>query len=267
MKQTKAELIYENARLRRANFYITTVIMVIWAAMLSGTAAFYYKQSELANQQMKDWSVTVTPAPEYQLDQQSEQPDEFEWPRTPIIDALNYLNPVTRAHAAPAPLKSDLPITRFDYPSPLKLWSIDQLATDRQHVACSATRSFDNGAIVSVTAYKGGTVELYIDKVAFMISEEKPYQDALLSVDGGTPVQTVAKREGFFKTSLDLSSMPLPQLANGKILRVTVNNLYVEFDLTGSSNAAKYVNACNASGQSEVYKRIVQAAQPATIQP
>lgn len=261
---TKAQLEAELAHYKKLDRMVKWTVLFLWAIALTILLTYNYKvqlieeqkAQQYLDQSLGDWHTEVYPEP---------QP-MFTWPRTPIIDAFNFITGSTAAVAAPHDPRSDLPTQhRHLFPSPLKLWSIEQLSDDRNHLACSATRSMSNGVVVSVTAYKNGTVELFIDRASFYLNPERPYADAIISVDNATFVQTVAKRVNDYQTSLDITSLSLTQLANGKILRVTINGYYFEFDLTGSANAAKYVNACNVQGQSLVHERIVAAAQPAVV--
>lgn len=275
MRVTKAELEAQVAHYKRQNFYIMTTVMLLWVVALTIMLTYEYKgmlareasAEKYVEQSLDGWQTEVIPAP----DNRNFTPQHdgtFKWPNTPWIDARSFiqsLSPITSANAAHHKLGTDLPPSRVPFASPLKLWTIEQLASDRVHVACSATRSMPSGVIVSVTAYKNGMVELLIDRASFFMSETQPYGDAVISVDNAVFVQTTAKRISDYTTSLDLSSLPLTQLANGKILRVTVNGFYFEFDLTGSANAAKYVNACNVSGQTKVWERRVAAASPAVV--
>lgn len=190
---------------------------------------------------------------------------EFPFPIKPLIDAFNLITP-SPAHAAAHPVTADPPRENtYLYPSPMKLWTIEQQATDDNHISCSATRTLDSGAIMSVRAYKNKTIELTLHEVNFGLHSEKPYVDAVVSIDGEPVDVTVAKRVSKWVTKFDLTETNLQELAKAKILRLTVGAAYIELDLTGSANAAKYVAMCNASGQDMVHRRIVEAAQPAEI--
>jgi hypothetical protein len=276
---TKAQLEAELAHVKRTNFYVTTVVMMIWAIGLAVLVTYEYKSAMLKeaqaeqylNDSLNNWHTEVKPNYSWPDNPKLDNQDLFTWPKTPIIDARAFLESfslpswTTAAQAAHHRPTEDLPVQNFLYTTPLKLWTVQQQATPQDHVSCSATRTFDNGVQMIVTSYKSGAVEMRIEKVGFSMREEVPYLPAVISVDSAEFAPTTAKRVNEFTTTLDLSSMPLKQLASGKVLRVTVNGFYYEFELTGSANAAKYVAMCNSSGQSRVYERTVQAAAPAAV--
>jgi len=246
------------------NFYVifwTTLVGLFIGVALVATMLHGSKQDVYGD--IPPWETTIT----IPLDPQTVPgpAPEFPFPVKRMIDAWNMFAPITSAHAAQHKPDTDIPLTQFPFASPLKLWTIDQLATDSEHVACSATRTLPNTVVLKVTSFKTGAAELRLFKAGFRMSEDMPYQDGVISIDNMTFVQVVAKRVSEFETSIDLSELPLTQLANGKILRVTINGYFIEFDLTGSANAAKYVAMCNQSGQRMVHERIVAAAQPAVV--
>jgi hypothetical protein len=234
--------------------------MIVYACLVGfALGAFVVTEMTRKPETIGEWETTVTPAP------QTIEPI-YTWPPTPWVDAMRELAGVQTAHAAAHPVTADPPRENtYLYPTPLKLWTIEQQATDDNHISCSATRTLDSGATMSVRAYKNKTIELTLHEVNFGLNSEKPYVDAVVSIDGEPVDVTVAKRMSKWVTKFDLTETNLQELAKARILRLTVGAAYIELDLTGSGSAAKYVAMCNASGQNMVHRRIVEAAQPAEI--
>lgn len=244
------------------NFYVyfwTTLIgLTVGVACV---AALLHWDTTTPHHAIPEWETTVTlpvdpetvpgPAPKFPV------------PLRYMIDAMLG---TTAAHAAAHPVKADPPLENtYLYPTPMKLWAIEQQATEDNHVSCSATRTIEGGAVMSVKAYKNKTIELTLSEVNFHMHSEQPYKDAVVSIDGEPVDVTVAKRVSKWVTKFDLTETNLQKLAEARILRLTVGVAYIELDMTGSANAAKYVAMCNASGQNMVHRRIVDAAKPAEI--
>jgi hypothetical protein len=218
---------------------------------------------------LDEWATEVKPAPDnphYDPNRTlPPMPQIYTWPPNPIIDAWHMVNPVGTAHAARHPETPAPQENTYLYPTPLKIWTVEQQATEREHISCTASRTLVNGARLTVRAYKNKTIVLILDDVNFDLDPERPYRDAVVSIDGNPVAVTIAKRNTKWQTTFDISDIELSKLANAKILRLTVGAYYIEMDMTGSANAAKYVSMCNASGQDAVHRRIVEAAVPAEI--
>lgn len=178
---------------------------------------------------------------------------------------IGFLHWNDAAQGSPHPISEEPKIENHLYATPLKLWRVEQQATDRTHVACSATRAYGN-VTATIAAYQDGARLLSLSGVSFGIEASDLYADVVVTLDNETHVQTTAKYISRFETSIDFGVVDLTQVARSKIMRLTVNNFYVEFDLTGSANAAKYVSLCNAEGPANVLKRRVSAALPAVVQ-
>lgn len=212
------------------------------------------------------WFTEVHPIvpiePETTTPQQEPEYNPYIIQRPKFIDAmLDALVP--SAHAAGHPAGSAEEQNLFVYPHKLKIWNVVQKSTETKHEACVATRWLSPALSVTVYAPMKGNLILILEGANFEITPDKPYQDAIISVDGVAVTETMATRVGMWKTQVDLSGVSLQQFAKGKIIRITVGKYYLEFPLDESAKAAKAVAECNETGQSRTVRRRMDAAVPA----
>lgn len=244
------------AERRELERYRSTTRTLKWAAglLLSMLVGLYYIAPTLAplaqpqTTEPSGWTTEVIPEP-----------------NTPWVDAL-LDNIITPAYAARHPVSEEPKLKRYAYDAgKLKLWHITQLSTDTKHEGCVATRELTPVTSISVMTLSKGTITLLIEGVNFGLTEDSGYSDAILNVDNQTKAITSAVWHSNFRTMIDISQVGLQQFANGKTLRVIVNNKYFDFDLAESQRAASAVQSCNSQGQARTTQRRVDAAIPADV--
>lgn len=253
-KAERAEL--ETLRMWRNVLGWAAVCTLLLSAVVQG-----YLNYQPVQQTVPAWDTQVIPNPNYQYDNKT----EFKWPLTPLIDAaLKTLNPVTPALAALHPVAEEPQIKSYPWEAPkLKLWTVTQFATDTKHEGCVAERWLTQTTRIAVYADRKGLKALIVDGVTFELSEEQSYTDAIISVDGAVIMTTSAQRQTQYRTQVNFNELDLQKFAKAKIMRVTINNKYFEFDLTDSKRAVETVADCNSRGQSRTVQRRVDAATPA----
>lgn len=173
---------------------------------------------------------------------------------------------ITRANAAAHPIAGKDEVETFAFTqkgNTLKHWSVNQESTPTKHVGCFASREFGNGVGVTVYSPARGSITLMLRGVSFALEEPMAYAHAVVSIDDEPAIETIAARVSKWQTSLDLSSLTLTQIANGKTIRITVNGRFFEFSLAESAKAARAVAECNEKGQYHTIRRTMQAAVPA----